>query len=205
MKPIVLAILIPLSIGCTFTTSNVVKTGLFNNDLERLMAEFKKIEPDKTTRDDVIKAGFRLDAPNIESLDGPEAMKEIFTEQSFQAVLRDPEKLEAILKDLNRYHMVSIPYVDVTTDADRFYFSRKDTHTFGFKVTIKFIFKGDGSGRDVLIFRSKKYREINEHKTEYAFAQGFLDLAEKITGISGSVRDLTDSVKGMIERQKNKD
>lgn len=201
-----LALVIPfLCVGCVSTTFNTVKTEIFENDLERLIAEFNKLEPDKTTRDDIIKAGFRPDAPNLDYLDGPEAMQTLFGEQAFQAALRDTEKLKAILKDMNRYHMIKIPYVDVTTDADRFYWSRKDTHTFGVKATITFIFEGDGTGKDVLIFRSKKYRKIDEKKTEYAFAQGFLDLVEKISGISGPVGDLSDSIKGIIERQQNKD
>ena len=160
--------------GCRTYDYTLIKTGLFNNNLQAMMAAYQKIVPDLTTREELKNLGFNLDAPNVKRLDGPRAMKQLFGDNFFQNAFVTKSKLEEFLIELNYYEMVIVPYQDITQISDRFYISDKETYKKGDDLNIYIVFKDDK-----VVYRAKNYTEIKETRTSEAFLQGLLDLFEK--------------------------
>lgn len=167
------------------------KTGLFNDSLADMMIAYQKIQPDLTTRQDLNEIGFKIDkASNIEQSVGPDAIRAMFGPNVFQSAGTDKTKIDEFMKSMNDYEMFTVPYRDVITTTDRFYWSRKDMIREGKDAAVIIVLKGE-----VVIFRGKRYLDIKEKVSDYAFGQGFIDLLERVAIFSGNTNDFFDRLR----------
>ena len=207
MKLVALALLVSFGIGCTITKTDVVKTGLFENDLQKLSTAYEEIEkkPKGTvTSKDLATAGWDFKSANVRRLSGRTAFRRIFGDGVFQGALaevtksgeEDKSKVDALLKDMNQYHAIFIPYKDVKTYVDRFYFSTKETAQNGDDLLILFMFKND-----LLVYCDYEYVKIDSKQSEGAFAQGLLELFEKFAGVADTVKDLAEKIRDMSKKE----
>lgn len=180
-----LLIILPLLAACSVTKDSIITTGLFNDNLDAMLAAFDKVEQGKTTKGDLTDLGFNLAAPNIQHLPGPDSMKAIFGDMVFQSALNDKDKVESLLAELNHYEMYSIPYKEIESETDQIYFSNKETHREGVDVLLTFVLK-DG----VVIYRGKRHRAINETEKDYGFAQGLINTIRDAAGIGNFARQI---------------
>ncbi|TSC89584.1 MAG: hypothetical protein G01um10143_74 [Parcubacteria group bacterium Gr01-1014_3] len=207
MRLLVFAMLIPLGIGCTITKTDVVKTGLFENDLEKISKAYEEIEKKpkgSVATKDLESAGWNFKSANVRRLSGRTAFRRIFGEGVFQGALaevtktgeEDKSKVDALLRDMNQYHAIFIPYKDVNTYVDRFYFSTKETAQNGDDLLILFMFKND-----MLVYCDYEYVKIDSKQSEGAFAQGLLELFEKFAGVADTVKDLAEKIRDMNKKE----
>ncbi|MDO8467261.1 MAG: hypothetical protein Q7S83_03940 [bacterium] len=177
--------------GCTTTKTETKMTGLFDNDAEKMIAAYDLVEKDKTTLAQLTEIGFNPKAPNVSTLDGPEAMRAIFGEQAFDTALRDRKNIRELLDELSHYSMIEVPYFYLEEKEDRFYFSTQDTFRDGKEARLRFVLY-DG----VVIYGDKKHVIIKGHESESAFAEGLFKLVEKFGGAAGKINDLLKKVLG---------
>ncbi|TSC82438.1 MAG: hypothetical protein G01um101419_594 [Parcubacteria group bacterium Gr01-1014_19] len=176
--------------GCTTTKTESVKTGLFGDDVEKLMEAFDLVVQGKTMKEELECIGFIYDSPNVKVLPGADGMREIFGEQCFDTAMRDKNNVEPLLEELSHYEMVIFPLREVIEKEDRFYFSTKDTFTVGRDDELVFVLK-DGK----VIYKAPRLEKIDRHDSEHAFAEGLLHVIEKFGGSLGKVYDLLKKLK----------
>lgn len=162
-----LAIMLPLMAGCRSYDTNVVRSGLFKDDLNEMFKAYDKIKEGVTTRSELKELGFDLNYPNVRHVQGTEAMKVMLGENYFQAAYNVQSKIEDFVKYLNDYSMVVIPYKNLLKVEDRFYFSTRTENLTGPDAELYLVFKGD-----MVIYRAKNYREVEEKRSNHAFLQG---------------------------------
>lgn len=179
-----------MAVGCIKTRHEEEKTGLFDNDPEKTMTAFEKVEQGKTTQEQLEQIGFDSGAPNVNRLMGPEGMKELLGEQCFDTALRDGGNILPLFQELSHYSVLIFPLRDVIEKEDRFYFSTKNTDTVGRDDKFVFILK-DG----VVIYKAPKLANIDKHESEHAFAEGLLNVIEKFGGSIGKLYDLLKKLK----------
>lgn len=177
--------------GCTTTKTEFVRTGLFGDDLQKMMDAFDAIEQGKTTKQELEAAGFIYDSPNVKVLPGAQGMREIFGEQCFDTAMRDKNNVEPLLEELSHYEMVIFPLKEVIEREDRFYFSTQDKFTVGRDDELVFVLK-DGK----VIYKAPRLEKIDRHESEHAFAEGLFKLVEKFGGTAGKINDLLKKVLG---------
>ncbi|MEK7192024.1 MAG: hypothetical protein AAB646_00720 [Patescibacteria group bacterium] len=174
--------------NCTIIREDIRKTGLFGDDLEKMMAAYQEIRPDQTTREDLERIGFKLKGvSNVEQSVGSDAIKAMFGSNVFQSAGTDKAKVDEFMSSMNDYEMFLIPFRDIVTTTDRIYWSRRDMFREGKDAAIIIIFKGNK-----VIFRGKRSVDIKEKVSDYAFGQGFLELIEKVATFSGNTNGLFD-------------
>lgn len=171
-----------LSTGCHSslvirTKHELVQTGLYGNDLQRLFDAYKTITPGKTTREDLEKMGIKRGVDNIRFFGGFEAYRAAFGEAASRELT--PIKFGEYLTELERYTLIIIPFKDMTRKVDRVYFSRKDSHAKGWDVTLPVVLK-DG----VVIYCPEPNAEFRKtRETDGSFGQG---VEEVFHGLNGS-------------------
>ena len=195
---ILLMLFFSASSGCSWlirTRTKTKTTGLFKDNLQLMLDTFNKVENGKTTVEEWEKFGFpnweklgkeRL-ADNVEFIVGVPAFHAIYGPEVFRNL--DPEKLKNpdTLSEFNRYRLVRIPYVKVKTEEDRWYISTKETIRVGDEVMLSTVFFDK-----TVIYHAPQVVRVNEKETDHAFAQGLIELIERLAGITDSVRDLID-------------
>jgi outer membrane murein-binding lipoprotein Lpp len=183
--------------GCVVTKESTVKTGLFNDNFQELSAAYEKVdqmERGKATRQEIEALGFNFSADNVERVPGPFAFRRIFGENVFQNALSDYSKADVLLAELNQYKAFFIPYKDITTRTDRFYFSKKEIIRKGDDLLILIMFK-----KDVLFYADFQYVKIDSKESEGAFAQGLLDIIEKYGKFGSNLRDVIDNIREWLK------
>lgn len=190
IPPLVLCSVFLVS-GCTTTKVETKMTGLFDDDLGKLMAAYDRVVKDQTTEPELKELGFDLHAPNVTEFPGPDACRVLFGEQCFDTAMRDGENFKKLLKQLSPYRMFVIPYSNIVEEEDRFYFSTQDTYRNGHDVMLLFVLE-----EDLVIYCAKKRVNIKEHSSESAFAEGLFKLVEKFGGTAGKINDLLKKVLG---------
>lgn len=185
-------LLAALTSGCgsviRSTRKDVVKTGLFENDPQKLLMAYQQVKDGQTT-EEVSKLGFKLDSPNVKQALGVDAIKMILGDNVFQSamtnIMQNPESLRKALAELSPYKLYVIPYQNITTVSDRFYINRQDTKRNGKNYQIFIAFKDDK-----VVYRSNSLLEIQESTSEDAFMKGLFDLLKEIAGVKSSVTEL---------------
>lgn len=177
-------------VGCIKTRHEEEKTGLFENDFDKMLAAFEQVEQNKTTRADLEGIGFLANAPNVKHLPGAEGMKEIFGEQCFDTALRDKNNIQPLLEELSHYEMVIVPFKNIIEEKDRIYFSTQETDTEGKDASLLFVIKDD-----LVVYKTKRIINIDKHESEHAFAEGVLSFLEKFGGGIGKLYDLIKKLK----------
>ncbi|MBI2025127.1 MAG: hypothetical protein HYT03_03525 [Candidatus Harrisonbacteria bacterium] len=178
-----------LLVGCTRTEHKERKTGLFDNDLTRFLEHFQKIENGKTNLNDLGVLGFDLRAHNIELIEGVDAFKTIYGPEAFRNI--DPSKMREMLADFNRYKLIRIPYRNIVTVEDRFYFSTKEEIKTGDDVNLSMVIMDN----QTVIYHAVQHLKINEREVDYAFAQGLLDIFEDLVTPTKAIKDLVEKWK----------
>ena len=187
---LVVAIFVP---GCTITEVSQVQTGIFGNDLQKLSEAYEKLDKmdrGKTKKSDVEEMGFDLRASNVERVPGPAAFRRIFNDSAFQGALADPKNAETLLREMQQYKAYFIPYRNITTYTDRYYFSTKETLRQGDDLLIMVLFKNDA-----LFYCDYRYVKIDSKESTSAFAQGVIDIIKEFLGPADALYDLADKVK----------
>lgn len=153
--------------GCKAYDYKDINTGLFANDQVAMVKAYDRIQPGVTTRADLEKLGFQLNAPNVDHVPGPAALRLMLGDNYFQAAFRQMEKIDSFLKDLNEYSMVVVPHKNLVEVSDYIYLSERNEKLTGSDANIYLVFKGD-----TLIYRARSYKEISEVGRNKAFLQG---------------------------------
>ena len=163
------------------TKTETVQTGLFGNNREALLAAFEKIEEGKTTRGELTSMGFALSAPNIEIIEGAEAIRAIFGDEALRNLdLAQPARY---LNEYREYQLVTIPYRDLKTRTDRIYISTKDTYRKGWNSSFSIVLKGD-----TVMYRRERKVFVDTHEVDKAFLQGFIEIVSGINGWSKVIK-----------------
>lgn len=180
--------------GCTITEINRVDTGLFNGDLRKLSEAFQKMdamERGKASKKLIEEqTGFKLDAPNIERLPGPAAFRRVFNETVFQSALSNPANVPKLLQEMQPYQAYFIPFRDVTTYTDRWYFSTKNIQKQGDDLMIMILFH-----KDMLFYCDYRYVKIDTKESYNAFGQGMIDIVKEFLGPTDAMYDLINKLK----------
>ena len=177
--------------GCTTTKTEYVRTGLFDNDPQKMIEAFRVVEQGKATKQDLEAIGFLSGAPNVKVLPGAAGMREIFGEQCFDTAMRDKNNVQPLLEELSHYEMIIFPLKEVIEKEYRFYFSTQDKFTVGRDDEFVFVLK-DG----IVIYKAPRLASIDRHESEHAFAEGLFKLVEKFGGTAGKINDLLKNVLG---------
>ncbi|MDP3901781.1 MAG: hypothetical protein Q8Q37_02305 [bacterium] len=180
-------ICLPFITGCTSTNHAITQTGLFDNDLDKMMLAYRQIEYGQTTKVDLENLGFDFEAVNVTHYSGPEAMREIFGDQMFNSVFNNAEsdvvlEMDCMLIDFNRYEMYSVPYVDMVTKSDRFYFSEKKNSRKGVEVHLSLVLKDK-----TVVYAGDRRVRVDEKGADSAFAAGLFDAVGDVSGIRRAV------------------
>lgn len=181
-----------LLFGCTITEVIEVKTGLFENDLKKLSDAYEKVDGlgrGKMTKKQVEKIGFDFGAANIERASGPDAFRRIFSDTAFQGALVDIKNINMILDEMKQYRSYFIPYKNITTSTDRYYFTTKEKVKKGDDLLILMMFKND-----LLFYNDYKYVKIDSRESTSAFAQGLFDILKEFLGPTDALYDLIDKL-----------
>lgn len=157
------------------TKIDTVKTGLFGNERGALITAFEKIKEGKTTLSELEHSGFSLTAPNVETIEGTEAIRAIFGDEALRNL--DLAKPAQYLNEYREYKLVVIPYRDLKTRTDRIYVSKKDTYRKGWDTTLSIVLKGE-----LVIYRRERKVYVDTHEVDRAFLQGFVDLFGGLNG-----------------------
>ncbi|OHA35039.1 MAG: hypothetical protein A2928_04030 [Candidatus Taylorbacteria bacterium RIFCSPLOWO2_01_FULL_45_15b] len=160
------------SVGCKSvrirTKHEDVRTGLFGNDREKLIENFKKILPKQTRLADLTVLGF-VETNNVLRIPGVAGYQRIFGEEMFRD--GDGKKLADGLAEFNDFLLIEIPYRDITNNSDRIYISKKDTHIRGWDITLQIGLRGD-----LVVYRTDPnavYRDTYE--SDRAFLKGIIE------------------------------
>ena len=183
VKMVVVFVVAMFLTGCKSYEYRKVQSGLFGNDAKRLMAAYESLKPGVATRADVAKLGF-FSALNVKHVPGNEALQQLLGQNYFQSgILRGGKVDEDLLKSLNDYEMLVVPYKDLVEEKSYFYFSTRDEKLTGKELNIYFVFKGDS-----LIYSARNYREVEEKRKNKAFMQGVFPWLK----ILDTVKDVTN-------------
>ncbi len=178
--------------SCTVTQTDINKTGMFDDDINKLLVAYDKIRPGQKGSE-IQALGFNFEAKNVKQMPGPKAMVALFGPNVFQSALMDHSRLDKLLEELNHYKLVQIPFRDIVSIKDRFYFSRKESTRAGQDLVIRLVFRDDA-----LVYRDKEYHKIDEKLSDYAFAEGFLEIMQKLESVGSAasgIKDLIDTFK----------
>ncbi len=189
MKVTALLLAILISVGCSSTGRKITKTGLFSDNLDILLENFKKVENGKTNLNDFGVMGFNLRARNVDYFQGVPAFKEIYGQEAFRNF--DPNNLTKMLPELNRYTLYRIPFKDINIVSDRFYFSTKETVKTGDDVTLSIVTMDDNT----IIYHAIQHIRVDELEVDYAFASGLLVILKDVIGPTQATKDLLDGLK----------
>jgi len=189
MKTAALLLVVLCSVGCSSTGHKTAKTGMFDDNLETLLENFRKVENGKTNLNDLGVMGFNLRAKNIDYFQGVPAFKEIYGQEAFRNF--DPNNLTKMLPEFNRYTLYRVPFKDITTVSDRFYFSTKESLKTGDDVTLSIVTMDDKT----VIYHAIQHIRVDEKEVDYAFASGLLIVLNDILGPTQAIRDFIDSLK----------
>lgn len=190
-------------IGCVKTRKEEVKTGLFGDDPEKMLEAFKRVKVGETTREQLEKNGFNLNAPNVDRRGGVEAMDQLFPGgQSFQGVVREfleHGKDGELFKELNRYEMIRIPYKDIETTTDRIYLNKKETIREGRDILITIVFKDD-----VVVYAPPARRiDIKETSSDGAFLEGLIEFLDKYGKFGSNIKDWSERLREWINKNRD--
>lgn len=171
-----------LDVGCQSslvvrTKIDTVQTGLFGNNRAALIAAFEKIKEGETTRTELEAMGFSLSAPNVETVEGTEAIRAIFGDEALRNL--DLTKPAQYLQEYRMYRLVTIPYRDIKTRSDRIYLNKKDTFRKGWNSTLSIVLKGD-----LVVYRRERKVYVDTHEVDRAFLQGIVEVISDINGWS---------------------
>lgn len=198
---ILLMIFCPASFSCSWLPDSIEKsvrfrektTGLHKDNLEALLAAFNKIENNKTTRGFYEKElGFDVFSrrvKNVKIVGGVEAFQDIYGPNVFQQTSIEKLKDPKTTSEFNRFTLVKIPFVRITTEKDRIYFSKQETIRVGDEVWLSTMFYDD-----VVVYHAPKIEHIDEKETDFAFAQGLIEWLEKIAVGTGSIRKVLEAL-----------
>ena len=196
--PLLLAL---LCMGCVITNKTVVKTGLFDDDLKKLSDAYEvvdKMELGKSTFEQVegvLGKNFNR-AKNVELVPGAAVFRKVFGDNVFHGAGVDEQKRNELTKEMKQYRAFLIPYKDITTHIDRWYFSNKETIKQGDDLLILVMFK-----KDKLFYSDFKYVKIDSKESTRAFAQGLIDIIKEFLGPTDAFYDLVDRLKGEFEKK----
>jgi len=189
--------------GCTITEISRINTGICEGDLKKLSDAFQclenKKEQGKITFADVQEI-FGKDfhkAPNVERVPGPAAFRRIFQDAVFQSALADPRNAEKLLSEMQEYRAYFIPFRDITTYIDRYYFSTKETHKLGDDLMIMLLMRNG-----VLYYSDYRYVKIDSRDSTSAFGQGVIDVLKEFLGPTDALYDLINKLKDDIKKDK---
>lgn len=158
-------------LGCTLTKYDSKKPKMFDENFEAMRQEYDEIKIGEATWGKLEASGFKFGDSNVRIVPGADAVRVIFGENVFQGVVRNPEQLDAFLKEFSGYRLVIIPHKDLTEHTDRFYFSTKETDIKGHDIKFLLIFKGE-----TVVYKAKDVTFVDEYQMRSAFGQGILDL-----------------------------
>jgi hypothetical protein len=190
--------------GCTTTRTEKIKTGLFENDPDKMLVAYRKIKPFETTRQQLEsqEGGWDFSVDNVKHFGGADALREI-SEDAFQGIFKEfmqnEEKLLEFWKILNPYSMVRIYYHEVVTTTDRFYLNTKETTRVGRSMALTIVFREDL----VVYCPPPRDEKINETTEDYAILQGLLDVIEKYGGFGENIRDAIEKIRDFLEKKKD--
>lgn len=182
-----------LLFGCVITEVVELKTGLFNNDLKQLSDAYEKVDAlgrGKVTKKQVEEMGFDFRAANVERVSGPDAFRRIFGDTAFQGAFSDIKNVNPILEEMKQYKSYLIPYKNIITSTDRYYFTTKEKVKKGDDLLILMMFKNE-----LLFYSDYKYVKIDTKESTSAFAQGFFDILKEFLGPTDALYDLIDKLR----------
>ncbi len=193
------------SAGCTITDTSIVNTGLFDGDLQKLSDAYEKLdklERNKATIDDVRQLGFDVGnhrkTPNIQQLPGPAAFQLIFGSTVYQGALMDPKNGDKLLEESQHYKAFFVPFRNIVTYTDRYYFSTKETLKQGDDLMIAILFRDNK-----LFYCDYKYLKIDTRDSTNAFAQGLIDILVQYLGPASALNNFINQLKDQINPPKN--
>ena len=162
-----LFVLVIAVVGCSAHRYTNIQTGLFDNDFQKMMAAYDKVQPNITKLSDFKDLGFDFNKPNIQRISGHKALREMLGNDFFQSGFLSERKIEEITLLMNDYKMVVVPYQDLVEVRDYIYFSRRREELSGDDLKLTFVFKND-----VIVYAARDYREVLEKRSDNAFMQG---------------------------------
>ncbi len=202
MKGLLAVCLLSLVVGCTITDTSQVNTGLFGGDLKKLSDAYEKLDKlkrNEATLQEVQDLGFKLEyrykTPNIEQVPGPAAFQRIFGSTVFQGALMDPKNGDKLLEEAQHYKAFFVPFRDVVTYTDRYYFSTKETLKQGDDLLIIILLKDNK-----LFYADYKYVKIDTKESTSAFAQGIFEILREYLGPASAMYDLADKLKQQFDK-----
>lgn len=193
-----------ISVGCTTTHNESIKTGLFKDDISKILEAYGKIDEcdPNPTKKQLKDVGWDFSAPNIERVPGPPAFRRIFGENFFQGAGSDLAKMKEAPKEAEKFHAFFIPFKDIKVEKDKIYFSTQKTNRSGDDLMIIFIFEKQDCG-EVLYYKDMQYVKIDSHESESAFAQGLQEFIDRYGKFGSNIKDLAERLKDWV--QKNRD
>jgi hypothetical protein len=189
-------------VGCVKTRIEEVKTGLFDDDPEKMMKAYEKVKVGETTQKQLEEIGFKLNAPNVDRRGGVDVMEALFQGQSFQGVVTDFVKCgkgNDLFQELNRYEMVRFPYKYIETKTDRIYFSNQETTVEGKDYLITIVLK-DGL---VVYAPPARRREIKEKFSDGAFLEGIVEFLNKYGKFGSNIREWSERIREWINKNRD--
>ncbi len=187
--------------ACTITEKSRINTGLFDGDLKKLSEAYEqleKLELSKATQKDVEAIGFNLVAPNVERVPGPASFRRIFGDTVFQNAIGDAKNAATLLSEMQHYRAYFVPYKDITTYTDRYYFSTKESLSQGDDLLIMMFFKNG-----TLFYRDYRYVKIDSKESTHAFGQGVLDIIKEYLGPADALYDFFNKMKEEFKKKKD--
>ena len=189
--------------GCVSTHTIDVKTGMFGNDLRKLVEVYRAVDTVGNGKIDsrtMEQMGFNFSAQNVERLSGAAVFRKIFGDTVFQHAVSNPQEAAALLTEMNRYYAFSIPFRGIVTKDDRFYFSRRNIVSRGDDMLILFIFHREEGDKNVLVFHDFTYTHIDSHESYFAFAEGILEVFQKYGTAAAGVNDVLQKIHDLLKK-----
>lgn len=193
-----------ISVGCTTTHNESIKTGLFGDDINKIFEAYGVIDKcgPNPTNEKLKELKWNFDAPNIERVPGPAAFRRIFGDNFFQGAGSDLAKMKEALKEAEKFHAFFIPFKDIKVEKDRIYFSTQETHRSGDDLMIIFIFEKQDCG-EVLYYKDMQYVKIDSHESESAFAQGLSEFIDKYGKFGSNIKDLSERLRDWVKKNRD--
>lgn len=193
-----------ISVGCTTTRRDSVKTGMFGDDLGKLYKAYLIIDElkKKPTKKELEEIGFKFDSQNVERVPGTQAFQDIFGADVFRGAIGKPEDAKKLAEEYKHYYGIYIPFREIVEEIDRIYFTTQETHRTGDDFKIRFIFMRVDN-EDIIQYMDCKKVRVDEHKSESAFAEGLVKIIDKYGKFGSNLRDLVDNLKDWIKKNRD--
>lgn len=184
---LIFGFLIISALGCTTTRISDIRSGILEDDLDRLLAVCERIdrmEKGEVNQKDLEAMGIDLGAPNVQIARGLPALKRLFGGTVVPGSANLNEQSGNVGEVFSEYKICIIPYRRIKIVSDRIYFSKKETTVKGHDMTLYMLFK-----KDVLYYSDYRYVHLDTYNSEYAFAQAIFTLLQAPRELMGALNE----------------